>query len=88
MIDELRFWILNKLFRKGCWGGAHKMNEDIIPKGAPKDMKKAILRKADELIREGLIVIEGGGLHGKRYYLNRNMSQGIIDYIDKNKDSI
>ena len=86
MHDELRFWVLNKLFRKGCWGGAHKMNEDILPKGAPKDMKKAILRKADELIREGLIVLEGGGLHGKRYFLNRKRIEEIIDYIERNKN--
>ena len=85
MPDELRFWVLNKLFRKGCWG-AHKMNEDILPKGAPKDMKKAILHKADELVREGLIALEGGGLHGKRYFLNPRRRKEIIEYIERNKN--
>lgn len=81
---DFRFHILNKLFRKGCWG-AHKMNEDILPKGAPKVHKGAILREADQLVREGLLRLEGGGLHGKRFFLNRLRKQEIIEYIAKHK---
>ena len=88
MPDELRFWVLNKLFRKRCWGGKHKMNEDILPKGTPKDMKKAILNKADELVREGLLALEGGGLHGKRYFLNPKRSREIMQYIERNKNLV
>jgi len=87
MPDELRFWVLNKLSRKWCWG-MHKMNEDILPKGAPKDMKKAILHKADELHREGLICLEGGGLHRKRYFLNPRRKQEIMEYLEKNRYAI
>jgi hypothetical protein len=88
MPDELKFWVLNRLFRKRCWGGKHKMNEDTLPKGAPKDMKKAILHKADGLVREGLLALEGGGLHGKRYFLNPRRSRDIMQYIEKNKDLV
>lgn len=81
-----RFHVLNKLFRKRCWGGSHKMNEDILAKGAPKSEKNRILSEADQLLRQGWLCLEGGGLHGKRFFLNRRMFREICEYIEKYRD--
>lgn len=62
------------------------MNEDILAKGAPKSEKGIILSEADQLLRDGWLCLEGGGLHGKRFFLNRNMFREISDYIEKYKD--
>jgi len=85
---DFKFHVLNKLFRKRCWGGKHKMNEDILAKGAPRAFKKEILHMADKLTRDGYLCLEGGGLHGKGFFLNRNMKQEIIEYLEEKKNSI
>jgi len=84
-MDKFQFHVLRKLYRHGCWG-LQKMNEDIIPKGAPKDCKKLIMEAVRDLCREGFVCRVGGGLHGGRYFLNKNRMPEITKIVEDSQN--
>jgi len=81
-VDErdIRVWLLNKLKRKGCWGEGH-LSADNLVKGQDRRFKKMILKTADKLVKEGLLVRFPHGSQN-HYYLNRESREEIERIID------
>ncbi|MCK4491190.1 MAG: hypothetical protein KAU03_01100 [Candidatus Altiarchaeales archaeon] len=78
---EIKAWILYKLKRKGCWGKGH-LSDDNLAKGQSRELKKRILRIADELVTEGYLVKFPHGKE-KHYYLNKEFREEINNLIDE-----
>ena len=73
--------IIERLVSKRVWGGKH-IDYVYIASGFPSNMKKIVLKIADELIKEGLIVKKPTG-YGLQIYLNINMKSEIMRYISE-----
>lgn len=78
---EIRVWLLYKLKRKGCWGKGH-ISADNLVKGQDSIHKKRILKIADGMVGEGLLIRfpHGREMH---YHLNRKFIKEILRLLEE-----
>jgi len=80
--DEIKAEILNKLVRRGCWGGRYLPLETLIHWLSKKIKRngRRIKRLIKELVKEGYILIHK---KGKTISLNPHYKKQIIEYIER-----
>ena len=80
--DEVKADILNRLMRRGCWGGRYLPLESLVhwlSKKVKRDGKR-IRRLIKELVKERYILLHKGG---KTLSLNPALNREIIEYIER-----
>lgn len=78
--------ILNRLVRRGCWGGRYMPTASLvnwIGKRVKRDGRR-VRRVIDELHKAGLLLKHKGG---QTISLNTRHRKEIIEFIDKNINS-
>ena len=80
--EELKADIMNKLLRRGCWGGKYLPLESLVHWLSKKVKKngKRIKEIIKELVREKYVLLHKGG---KTISLNPALKREIIEYIEK-----
>lgn len=81
MDEGIVAWIFNKLMRRGYWG-RRLINEDVLPKGAIKEKRKAIIEAANQLVNDGFL-LKKKGRFGWRYSFNPYRKNEIIEFVEK-----
>jgi len=79
---EIKADIMNKLVRRGCWGGNYMPIDSLvnwISKKIKRDGKR-IKRLIKELVKEGYLLLHK---RGKTISLNPSTNREIIEYIDR-----
>jgi len=80
--EEIKADIMNKLMRKGCWGGKYLPLDSLVnwlSKKVKKDGKR-IRKLIKELIKEGYVLAHKGG---RTILLNPALSREIVEYIER-----
>jgi hypothetical protein len=72
--DEVKAEIMNRLMRRGCWGGRY------LPLDSFRKDGKRVRRLIKELVKEGYILLHKGG---KTISLNPALNREIIEYIER-----
>lgn len=80
--EEVKADIMNRLMRKGCWGGKYLPVDSLVhwlSKRVKRDGRRVrgLIR---ELIKEGYLLAHKGG---KTISLNPALCREIIEYIEK-----
>lgn len=80
--EEIKADIMNRLMRRGCWGGKYLPLDNLVnwlSKKVKRDGKR-IRKLIKELIKEGYILAHKGG---ETVSLNPAFSREIIEYIEQ-----
>ena len=80
--DEVKADILNRLMRRGCWGGRYLPLDSLVhwlSKKVKRDGKR-VKRLIKELVKDGYILLHKGG---KTISLNPALNREIIEYIER-----
>ena len=80
--EEVKADIMNRLMRRGCWGGKYLPLENLV-RWVSKNIKrngKRIRRLIRELIKEGYLLSHK---KGKAISLNPSLSREIAEYIEE-----
>jgi len=77
--DEVRKYLLRKIYKLGAWG-KHHVCESNLPKGFPSHLCSLVKDVAHDLKKEGLLVCRPSG-HDSQWYLNRNKLKEIEQII-------
>ena len=80
--EEIKADIMNRLMRRGCWGGRYLPLDSLVnwlSKKVKRDGKR-IRRLIKELIKEGYILTHKGG---ETISLNPALGREIIEYIER-----
>ena len=80
--EEIKADIMNKLMRRGCWGGKYLPLDSLVNWLSKKVKRngKRIRKLIKELIKEGYILTHKGG---ETISLNPALSREIIEYIKR-----
>lgn len=80
--DEVKADILNRLIRRGCWGGRYLPLESLVHWLSKKVKKngKRVRRLIKELVRERYILLHKGG---KTISLNPSLNREIVEYVER-----
>ncbi len=80
--DEVKADILNKLMRRGCWGGRYLPLESLVhwlSKKVKRDGRR-VRRLVKELVKEKYILFHKGG---RTISLNPELNREIIKYTER-----
>lgn len=79
--DQIKAEILNKLYRRGCWGKRYFPVDTLVNWMGKqvKDDGKKIRRVINKLRQQGLVQLHKGG---KTISLNPNRMREIFEFID------
>jgi hypothetical protein len=80
--DEIKAEILNRLMRRGCWGGKYLPLESLVHWLSKKVKRngKRVRRLIKELVRERYILLHKGG---RTISLNPSLNREIIEFIER-----
>jgi len=79
--EELTALILEKMDRRGFWGGRHTDFHNVA-KGFPPQYQERIKELLEGLMRKGWVVPKRTS-YGLHVWLNPKMSKEIREYIDR-----
>ena len=80
--DEVKADILDRLMRRGCWGGRYLPLDSLVhwlSKKVKRDGKR-VRRLIKELVKQRYILLHKGG---KTISLNPALNREIIEYIER-----
>lgn len=76
---DIRKTLMRKLYTMGCWGKGH-VCESNLKKGFPPHLKGFVLEVADELRKEGFMVMRPSS-HDRQWHLNFDKKNEIEKII-------
>lgn len=80
--EEIKADVMNKLFRKNCWGAKYLPVDSLVnwlAKGVRRNGKR-IRRIVRVLVNDGYLLLHKGG---KTVSLNPTMSREVVEYIER-----
>ena len=77
--EQIRGFIIKKLFQHGYWGGRHT-SIDNLPKGLPSHFKGDAKKVVKSLIKSGIILAKPTS-YGTQVSLNPRKKEEIMRYI-------
>ena len=79
--NEIEASLLRKLHRMRCWG-KHHISESNLPKGFPPEIRKKVIKAAENLRKKGLL-LKHPTHHENQWHLNWNKKDEIEIIIRK-----
>jgi len=80
--EEIKADIMNRLMRRGCWGGKYIPLESLVNwlSKKVKRIGRRVRKLIEDLVREGYILLHKGG---KTISLNPALSREIVKYVER-----